>query len=74
MNRITIDDSLTLQLNSLHAPVEVVDKKGHTLGHFVPTARHAADDCPYSAEELDQMRGESGGRALAEIWKSLGAK
>jgi hypothetical protein len=52
----------------------VVDDKGRRLGHFVPTlATMASDACPYTAEELQRMRSEEGGRALPEIWKTLDA-
>jgi len=75
MNRITVNDSLKNQLDGLALPVEVVDETGRPLGHFIPrTAMGTTDDCPYSAEELERMRADQGGRSLAEIWKSLGAK
>jgi hypothetical protein len=75
MNRIMIDNPLKAQLAALIGPVEVVDETGRSLGHFVPTqATIASDECPYSAEELQRMRSEEGGRPLVEIWKSLGAK
>ncbi len=75
MNQITVDSPLKVQLAGLAQPVEVVDEAGHRLGHFVPAqATIVSDDCPYSAEELAQMRSEEGGRPLAEIWKSLSAK
>ena len=75
MNRITVDDQLKTRLDGLAQPVEVVDKSGRRLGHFVPTAATtASDDCPYGSEELERMRGEEGGRPLSEIWKSLRAK
>jgi hypothetical protein len=75
MNRVTVEDSLRNQLLGLAAPVEVVDETGRPLGHFVPRiSMSAPDDCPYSLDQLDAMRSESGGRPLAEIWKSLGTK
>jgi hypothetical protein len=75
MNRITVGEQLTSQLENLALPVEVVDEAGRSLGHFVPrAATRTSDDCPYSPEELDSMRAEQGGRPLPEIWKSLGAK
>jgi len=74
MNRITVVDSLKQQLDGLAEPVEVVDEKGRRLGHFVPSlATTASDACPYTAEELQRMQSEEGGRALPEIWKSLDA-
>jgi hypothetical protein len=75
MNRIMVDSPLRAQLVGLAQPVEVVDETGRSLGHFVPTvATITSDDCPYSAEDLARMRSEQGGRPLAAIWKSLGAK
>lgn len=75
MNQITIDSSLKDQFAGLVGPVEVVDERGCSLGRFVPMqAMIVSDDCPYSVEELSKMQSEKGGRTLAEIWKSLGAK
>jgi hypothetical protein len=75
MNQIMVNSPLKAQLAGLSGPVEVVDETGHSLGHFVPTqATIVSDDCPYSAEELARMRAAEGGRPLAEIWRSLGAK
>jgi hypothetical protein len=75
MNQIMVDSPLRAQLAGLVQPVEIVDETGHSLGRFVPTqAMLVSDDCPYSAEELAEMRREEGGCALTEIWKSLGAK
>jgi hypothetical protein len=75
MNRITISQPLTTQLENLAVPVEVVDETGRPLGHFVPRlATISSDDCPYDSEELDKMRAQQDGRPLSEIWRSLGAK
>jgi len=75
MNQIMVDSPLKAQLAGLSQPVEVVDEAGHSLGHFVPTqAAIVSDDCPYSSEELARMRAEEGGRPLADIWRSLGAR
>ena len=75
MNRIIVASPLKAQLIGLGQPVEVVDETGVSLGHFVPAkATIVSDNCPYSAEELARMRSEEGGRPLAEIWTSLGAK
>jgi hypothetical protein len=75
VNQITVASPLKAQLAGLVQSVEVVDETGCSLGHFVPTgATVVSDDCPYTAEELARMRGAEGGRPLADIWKSLGAK
>lgn len=75
MSRITVDDAFRSQLDKWSVPVEVCDRTGRKLGHFVPAvSSQGADDCPYSDEELARMRQEQGGRTLPEIWESLGAK
>jgi len=75
MNRIVVDSAVKAQLVGFGEPIEVVDETGQSLGHFVPKMTSpASDDCPYSTEDLARMRGQEGGRPLAEIWKSLGAK
>ena len=74
MNQIMIDNPLTRRLHDLVEPVELVDEGGRRVGHFVPALPVSADECPYSSEELEVLRGEAGGRPLAEIWNSLGAK
>jgi hypothetical protein len=73
--RITVHQPLKGQLDCADQPVELVDEAGNRLGHFVPRSLAETDDaCPYSAEELHQMRNAIGGRTLQEIWTSLGAK
>ena len=75
MNRVMLDPVVCSQLGGFGAPVEVVDPEGRCVGHFLPGPNAlAAYDCPYSPEELEQMRAERGGRSLDEIWKSIGAK
>ena len=75
MNRITVGQPLTTQLEDLAVPVELVDETGRPLGHFVPRlATITSDDCPYSPDQLDAMHVEQGGRPLSEIWRSRGAK
>ena len=74
MNQITIDNPLTRRLHGLVEPVELIDERGRRVGHFVPAVPVNADECPYSSEELEALRGEGGGRPLTEIWNSLGAR
>lgn len=73
MTRVTIDDSLSIQLGNIGQPVELYNSAGTALGLFVPMFRPDPNDhCPYSVEELAEMRREEGGRTLSEIWASLG--
>lgn len=73
MNRIVVSDPLRDALDGVALPVELIDDTGRRLGHFVPAARDAGanDECPYAPEALAQMRAETGGRPLTEIWESL---
>ena len=75
MTQIVVEQELTSQLEKLNAPAELVDRSGRALGRFVPFSPFLpSDNCPYSDEEIALARAERGGRPLAEIWKSLGAK
>jgi hypothetical protein len=75
MTRITVDDSLSKQLGQIGHTVEICNPAGLSLGHFVPTLKpHSDDGCPYSEQELAEMRAQQGGRTLSEIWKELGVK
>jgi hypothetical protein len=74
-----VDELLRSQLDGLALPVEICDETGHTLGRFLPERVYqqqqlALDGCPYTAEQLAGMQQESGGRSLAEIWKSVGQR
>jgi hypothetical protein len=77
MSRLTLDADLRAKLNGLNEQVELCDESGTIVGHFLPDDVYwklvlAADRCPYTLEELERRRHETGGRTLAEIWKSLG--
>ena len=79
MSKVLLNPSMRAHLNGLNEEVEICDESGHTLGHFLPEARYqkllyqiAEAQCPYSSDELRRMQQETGGRPLAEIWKSLG--
>ena len=77
MPKVIVDNTLGKKLDGLDAPVELSDPSGRLLGHFVPLRASRprqvpAHGCPYSDAELAQMQDETGGRALPEIWKTLG--
>ncbi len=75
MTRITVDDSLSLQLGQVGQTVEIFNTAGLYLGHFVPSFKpHSEDNCPYSSEELAEMRLQKGEHTLEEIWRSLGVR
>jgi hypothetical protein len=79
MSKITLDAMLRARLNGLHEPLEVCDESGQTVGHFMPLKTYrkllyqiAESQCPYTAEQLKQMRQEANGEPLANLWKALG--
>lgn len=79
MDRITLDDNLRTKLNGLSSPVAVCDESGQIIGHFLSDEFYKKLMYAWLLsqpvdEELEQARHETGGRPLAEIWKSLGAK
>jgi hypothetical protein len=80
MAKITLDTQMRAKLNGLNEQIEVCDESGITIGHFLPISDYqkllcaaAEAACPYTEEELQKFHQEkTGGRPLAEIWKSLG--
>ena len=75
MTRITVDDLLSKQLGQVGHTIEICNSAGLSLGHFVPIFRpRPEDNCPYSAEELAEMRADTEEMSLADFWKEIGAK
>jgi hypothetical protein len=81
MSQVTIDETLRAKLNGCNEDVALLDEAGKPLGHFVPESAYrklllawAESQCPYTKEELEQFRNETGGRPLTEIWKRLGVQ
>jgi hypothetical protein len=81
MSKVVLDNHLRAKLNGLNSPVEICDETGQTVGHFLPSALYnkfayasLATECPYSAQELERMHQETGGRALSDLWKELRAE
>lgn len=79
MSKLTLDPDLQSKLNGLNEPIEICEESGRTVGHFLPTAVYdelfyaaLAAESPHSKDELKRRHNETGGRSLAEIWKSLG--
>ena len=77
MTKVLVDDTVRAKLNGLNSQVELCDVSGHTLGHFLPTALYkellsAWAQVHITDEEVQRARQQTGGRPLAEIWKSLG--
>lgn len=77
MQTVTLDSSTRAKLHNLTELLELRDESGRILSLFIPIDRPAAVSqgertCPHTDEEIEQLRRQTGGRPLAEIWKSLG--
>lgn len=78
MAELTLDKTLVGCLDSLSETTAIRDGSGRIFGFFVPAADAtllwpAMDGCPYTVEELNRFRQETGGVPLSEIWRKLGA-
>ena len=79
MSQITLDTTLKARLNGLNEKVELCDEAGQLVGVFLPAEAYlkylyATVKIPFTTEEMDRRRQETGGRTLAEIWKRLGVE
>jgi hypothetical protein len=77
MTTITLDKETRARLNGLDEFTWILDENGNLLGVFLSPAMYRDLSCasleiPLSEEEIERRRKETGGRSLAEIWKSLG--
>jgi hypothetical protein len=77
MGKVVLDATLNARLNGMREAIEFRDENGVLVGHFLPAELYrnlvyiaAAAACPFSPEELERRRQETGGRSLAEIWTS----
>src|SRR5207245_1303803 len=67
MSKVTIDEILRSRLNGLNEELELCDESGRTLGHFLPPDiyrtflyAYVESQCPYTQEELQRRRQETG--------------
>jgi hypothetical protein len=79
MSTVVLDRQTREKLNGLNEQLELHDESGQLLGHFVPPADYkkmlyawAEAQCPYSAEELEEMRKQPGVNTWAEVKQRLG--
>lgn len=75
--KVIVDEDLQSRLDGLRDQAEICDPSGRTLGRFLPEELYrkwlyASVAIPFSDEEIERRRSESGGRSLAEIRESLG--
>jgi hypothetical protein len=79
MSQITLDPNLKARLNGLNEKVEVLDETGKLVGAFLPAEAYlkylyATVEIPFTPEEIERRRQETGGCSLADIWKRLGVE
>lgn len=81
MTQIVLDDSLRSKLNGLNEHIPLVDENGQLAGGFLPAKEYhrwmydqAMKECPYTEEEWERFRKETGGVTLKQVWKQLGVE
>lgn len=75
MDTITLDPELRARLNGLNQQVAVVNESGEAVGLFLPIKDYKAllrkMQIPFSDEEIERRRKQTGGCSLPEIWQRL---
>lgn len=74
MTRITIDAATVAKLKDAREMVELRDEAGRIVGHFLPGPPRDANGkiiVPFSDEELERRKQETGGRPLKDIFDDL---
>jgi hypothetical protein len=76
MSKVILDDDLRAKLNGLTETVEVCESTGRVLGFFVPRDEYLKDlyakaRAAVTDDEIERLRGQTGGRPLKEILKDL---
>lgn len=77
MNEVTIDEALRERLNGLKEQTIIYGEDGCRLGYFLPAKVYSEliqslGTFVFPEEEIGQLKKQTGGRSLAEIWQSLG--
>jgi hypothetical protein len=77
MTRVVIDAQTWASLSAQDGLLELCDPAGQTLAYYQPAVRVGVVEggrirSPFTDEELDQRRRQTGGRTLAEFWKEHG--
>jgi hypothetical protein len=75
MVKVLADAHLSQRLREARETVQVIDDLGHTLGFFDPLTIAAPGVArarsPYSNEQVEELRKQTGGRSLADILRDL---
>jgi hypothetical protein len=75
MKTIVVDGELRSRLHGLDAPLSFVDEGGKPVGLYLPLSEYrrwlASVEVPFSQEEIERRRAETGGGSLKEFWAKL---
>ncbi len=77
MTRLVIDAQTWATLRDNRGLLELCDPAGRTLAFYQPAVRvgrvEGGKICsPYTDEEIEELRHQTGGKTLAEFWKEQG--
>lgn len=77
MKMVQLDDDLRARLNGLSEQTLFCDGNGKPLGFFLPSEVYAKLSCaglevPFSKEEIERRRKDTGGCSLEEFWRRMG--
>ncbi len=74
MTNIVLDAATAEKLRAADQRTELRDANGSVLGYVLPAADRSQSktpDCPFTEEEIEELRQQRGGRSLEEIMKDL---
>jgi hypothetical protein len=76
MTRVVVDAQTWERLGNPHELLEVCDEAGRTLAYYQPAARLGSVEdgkirSPFSDNEIEERRRQTGDRTLAEFWKDV---
>ena len=79
MSTVVLDADKRVTIDAFNETIEIKKQDGQVIGMYVPEADYkkmlyvwAEAQCPFTKEELEERRKQTGGSSLAEIWKRLG--
>jgi hypothetical protein len=72
MTRLVVDTQTWAKLSGTHELLELCDGSGHVLGYYGPvmrvgTVENGKIQSPFSDEEIEERRRQTGGQTLADF-------
>jgi hypothetical protein len=75
MGKVVLTPALEAEFQGFHNPMEVCNSQGSPVGLFLPLESYkkllAHLEIPYSKEEIERRRQETGGAPLEEFWQRV---